>query len=70
MEKYGFSAEDILFIGDSLIDIETGRNAGVETVIFSYGFSDHATLDKENPDYLLSNCEELLTLIQKKGWTG
>ena len=44
METWGALPAETLFIGDSPIDIETGRNAGVLTVGVTHGFSDEDEL--------------------------
>jgi len=46
--------DETMMIGDSDIDILTGRNAGAITVGCSYGLSPH-TLAAARPDYLASS---------------
>jgi len=68
MKETGAAKSEVLFIGDSLVDIETARNAGVEEVVIAQGFNTEATLIAARPNYLVKNCGELLRLAQEKGW--
>ena len=68
MEKTGAATEEVLFVGDSPIDIQAARNAGVEIVTLSHGFASESTLSEAKPDYIVRNFEELLGLAREKGW--
>jgi phosphoglycolate phosphatase len=59
---------ETLLVGDSPIDVETGRNAGVFTVALAHGFSDIDELSASCPDTIVGNFKELLALAQKQGW--
>ena len=50
--------EQTVIVGDSHIDIETGKNAGLYTVGVNYGFAPH-TLEGEAPDVLVDTPWEL-----------
>jgi phosphoglycolate phosphatase len=50
-------------IGDSSIDVLTGRNAGLWTCGVSYGFAPH-TLDAVPPDVLVETPRDLGLLFQ------
>lgn len=68
MEATGATEEETLFVGDSPIDIQAARNAGVEVVTLSHGFASEATLREAKPDHIVHNFDELLRLAQEKGW--
>lgn len=53
----------ILFVGDSLLDIHTGKNSGVKTCAVTYGFGKKAELKSARPDFLIDSFEELLKII-------
>ena len=44
--------EQAAIVGDSHVDVRTGRNAGLRTVGVTYGFAPH-TLEAEAPDVLV-----------------
>src|SRR6202030_3517630 len=58
LEEIGVRPEETAIVGDSHVDIETGRNAGLWTVGVSYGFAPH-TLDEQPPDILIDAPDEL-----------
>jgi phosphoglycolate phosphatase len=58
LEEFGVPPEKAVIVGDSHVDIETGRNAGLWTVGVNYGFAPHTLLD-EPPDVLVDKPREL-----------
>jgi phosphoglycolate phosphatase len=58
MDETGAKPEETVMIGDSDIDILTGRNAGVFTIGVQYGFAPH-TLEAAPPDVLVATPQEL-----------
>ncbi|HOW87400.1 MAG TPA: HAD-IA family hydrolase [Candidatus Omnitrophota bacterium] len=68
IEKTGATEEEVLFVGDSPIDIQAARNAGVEIATLSHGFSKEEALREEKPDHLVRDFKELLALAREKGW--
>lgn len=62
------AAGDALFIGDSVIDIETARNAGVEIAVVLHGFSGQDELESASPDLISRDFTALKAAIQSKGW--
>jgi phosphoglycolate phosphatase len=58
LEEFGVRPEEAAIVGDSHVDIETGRNAGMLTVGVSYGFAPH-TLRDQPPDVLVDTPAEL-----------
>ena len=54
--------DEIIFIGDTEIDIQTAHNANVTSVAVTYGYRDSLFLKQENPSYVISNLLELFNL--------
>ncbi len=52
LEEYRVRPEEAAIVGDSHVDIETARNAGLWAVAVSYGFAPH-TLQATSPDVLV-----------------
>ena len=63
MEECKVHAEETAIVGDSHVDIETGRNAGLWTVGVSYGFAPH-TLNDPEPDVLIDMPSELAGVFE------
>ena len=62
LRETGVRPEETLMIGDSSVDVLTGRNAGLWTCGVSYGFAPH-TLEETPPDVLIEGPRELATLL-------
>ncbi len=58
------SADRAVFIGDSAVDIQTGKNAGIRTIGVSYGFRPVAELIKSAPDLLVPTPLDLKRAIR------
>ncbi len=60
MKELGVSESETAFVGDSRVDVETARNAGVLSVGVSWGFAGLGAFDKTPPDLIITKAEELL----------
>lgn len=58
VEEFGVRPEQAAIVGDSHVDVRTGRNAGMWTVAVTYGFAPH-TLEVETPDITVDTPHEL-----------
>ncbi len=65
LEENGVRAEETAIVGDSHVDVETGRNADLWTVGVSYGFAPH-TLENCRPDVLVDTPAELAQVFGNK----
>ena len=54
---------EVLYVGDSAVDIETARRACVDSVAVSWGFRPMHELASANPTYIISATADLLPLI-------
>jgi phosphoglycolate phosphatase len=60
--ELGFTPADSVMVGDSAVDVRTGRAAGIRTVGVDWGF-DPASLDREAPDARASRPADLVALL-------
>ncbi len=60
IDEMGLNKEEILYIGDSDVDIMTARNAGVKSIGCLWGFRDEETLKNAGADIIVSRPEEIL----------
>lgn len=58
----GTTHEHTLFVGDSAVDVETARNAGIRCCGVTYGFQPESLIDSP-PDYLIDGMPELLAIV-------
>jgi phosphoglycolate phosphatase len=68
MKQENLSPQEVVMVGDSVIDIETCRNAGVEAAIVTHGFESRDTLQSHAPGVLADSFDELLAIAKQKGW--
>lgn len=52
--------EKVVYVGDSLVDIATARNAGLPVIACSWGFVSRKELEAAKPDYLIDTTKEIL----------
>lgn len=57
--------ENIYFVGDSAVDIETGHNAGMKSVAVTWGYRDLDELQPAKPDHIIDHPSELSKLLQQ-----
>jgi phosphoglycolate phosphatase len=62
LEEHSVVPEEAAIVGDSHVDVETGRNAGLWTVAVNYGFAPH-TLEASSPDMTVDSPHELADLF-------
>jgi phosphoglycolate phosphatase len=62
LEEIGAHPEQAAIVGDSHVDVETGRNAGMWTIGVNYGFAPH-TLQQTHPDILVDSPHELAEVL-------
>jgi phosphoglycolate phosphatase len=61
------SPEEALYIGDMVIDIETGLAAGVRVWVVAGGSDNRETLEAAEPERIFSNLHELVELFSARG---
>ena len=64
LAETGVAPEQAAIVGDSHVDVRTGRNAGLWTVGVTYGFATH-TLEDEAPDALVDSAADLSIVFSR-----
>ena len=64
LEKAALEREGCVMIGDSGVDIQTARNAGIKSVGVSWGFRSREELAENGADYIADNATELLEILE------
>jgi len=66
LDRLGIAASRrVLFIGDSLHDLESGHAAGVQTVAVTWGALGESTLREGAPDFLVRTVRELIPILER-----
>jgi 2-phosphoglycolate phosphatase len=60
IEKMGLQNKEVIFVGDSLIDLQTGKNAGVRVFAVPTGVTRREDLEKARPTVILDKLIDLL----------
>ncbi|NCB73702.1 MAG: HAD family hydrolase [Clostridia bacterium] len=59
----GLKPEEIVYIGDTATDIQTGKNAGMDTIGVSWGFRGRAELESCGASFVVDKPEEIPGII-------
>ena len=65
-EMLGIMPSEILFIGDSICDIKTGKNAGMKTLAVTWGYQPKEILMSEKPDFIADSPAQIIELINSQ----
>ena len=63
LKKTDVSKEEVLYVGDSGVDMQTALNAGVDAVAVTWGFRPRTELESFSPKGLIDKAEELLEFV-------
>ena len=63
METLGVTAAEAVYVGDSEVDVQTARNAGLPLVAVSWGFRAVAELTEAGAETIVHTAEELLAAL-------
>lgn len=55
--------EEVLYVGDSGVDMQTGFNAGIDTIAVSWGFRSRTELETYNPMAIIDHPSQLMQFI-------
>ena len=63
MERLGVTPDEVWYVGDSVQDVMTARNAGVKCAAVTWGFQDPHRLAAETPTALANDAKELRKIL-------
>jgi phosphoglycolate phosphatase len=58
-EQLGYSPQQCIVVGDTIVDIQAGKRAGALTVAVLCGFGERAELEKVEPDLVIESTAHL-----------
>ena len=64
LKELGIKKEDCLYFGDTNTDMETGRNAGVDTVGVTWGFRPRKELEDYEPRLVADDTAQVIAYIK------
>lgn len=63
LRELGSVPESAIYVGDSEVDVQTAKNAGIPCVGVTWGFRDRVLLEQEGADEIINRPEELWNII-------
>lgn len=63
INEYNISKDEIVYIGDSEVDIKFSENAGIDYIICSWGFRSKEEILKYNPKILVDDPMDILSYL-------
>ncbi len=63
IDELNVNKNEVVYVGDSDVDIETSKNAAIPCISVTWGFRDKEVLEKLCPEYIVDSPEEILNLI-------
>lgn len=64
LKEFGVEAEEGIYVGDSDVDMKTGKASGMFTVGVTWGFRPKELLEETGADATIDHAEELLQFLQ------
>ena len=64
LRKLHVDRKDAVYVGDSEVDIETAKNAHMDSIIVDWGYRDHADLVRDGAKVIVSSPEELFEKLK------
>lgn len=65
LKELKINNEEVLYVGDSDVDMVTATRAGLKSVGVTWGFRDEEILRKNGADFIINTPNELLDIIKK-----
>lgn len=65
MKELGVTSEECLYFGDTGTDMQTGKNAGLDTVGVLWGFRKKEELEAFSPKYLIETPQEAIGFLDR-----
>ena len=65
-ERFGIEAGELVFVGDSRIDVAAARAARCPVAVVDYGYSQGQSLGDADPDWIIGSIAEIATLPAPK----
>lgn len=65
LEKYNYSSDQAVYVGDSEVDIQTAENSGIPCISVTWGFKDRKFLEENGAEYIAGKPEEIIEILER-----
>ncbi len=63
IDEMGSTLSDSIYVGDSEVDVETAKNAGLPCVAVTWGFRDKGVLESMEPEYIIDSPIQVMDIL-------
>ena len=63
-DRLGAEIAETAYIGDSEVDLATGKAAGMKTILVSWGFRGRKALEEDGADCIVDSVDEILEIMR------
>jgi len=67
LKKEHINAEEVVYVGDEIRDIDAARKTGIKVVAVGWGFNSQEALAAHSPDFLITHPQELIEVMSNLG---
>ena len=64
VKNQNIQKNNLIYVGDEIRDIFASKKAGIKIISVSWGFNSRVGLEKNNPDFLVDNPNEIIPVIK------
>ncbi|MBS3053140.1 MAG: HAD family hydrolase [Candidatus Aenigmarchaeota archaeon] len=65
LQKFSLQKDEVIFIGDTLADIEICKKSGLKIIAVTWGYHERPRLKKAKPDFVADKPKDILKIISK-----
>lgn len=65
-ERFGAAPSETLYVGDSEVDVATGKAAGMDTVLVLWGFRSREELKEAGASVMVESAEEISNIVREQ----
>ena len=63
LDDLGVSADETVYVGDSEVDVQTAKNAGLKCIGVTWGFRSREELLEAGAEFIAERCEEVIDIV-------
>ncbi len=63
LNKWNLKTEEVIFVGDSCVDIKTAQNANMDCIALEWGYCDKNKLYGQNATYYANSAEDVFKIV-------
>ena len=65
LHKFSLDPEQALYVGDMVVDVQAGNNAGIKTVAVTTGSSTREEIAESSPHAIIGNVSEAAVIVDE-----